>query len=131
MGSGLLQMRGVSACDRGRDVPAGVHSRSGAQKSPVHRTGPGDGDDPILAWFGQHQMWCLQGGWGLFVPLVSLVMDEFPCHSIKGSKTESRRLHPLLLRDADGSAIDWTLQGRLQDGEKLPLLICEGDGSRS
>ena len=67
---------------------------------------------------------------GLFVPLVSLVMDEFR-HSIKGSKTEPRRLHPLLLLDADGPAIDWTLQGRPQDGEKLPPLICEDDGSRS
>ena len=30
----------------------------------------------------------------------------------KGAKTEPRRLRPLFLRDADGSAIDW----RLQDG---------------
>ena len=31
-----------------KNVPAGVHSRSGAQKSPMHRTGPGDGDFSIL-----------------------------------------------------------------------------------
>ena len=41
---------------------------------------------------------------------------------IKGAKTEPRRLHPLLVRDADGSAIDWKLQVRLQVGETLPPL---------
>ena len=30
----------------------------------------------------------------------------------KGAKTEPRQLHPLLLRDADGSAVDWMLQAR-------------------
>jgi len=49
----------------------------------------------------------------------------------KGAKTEPRRLHPLLLRDADGSAIDWNLQGRLQVGEKLPPLNREGDGGQA
>ena len=49
----------------------------------------------------------------------------------KGAKTEPRRLHPLLLRDADGSAIDWKLQARLQVGEKLPPLNREGDGGQA
>ena len=49
----------------------------------------------------------------------------------KGAKTEPRRLHPLLLRDADGSTIDWKLQGRLQVGEKLPPLNREGDGGQA
>ena len=49
----------------------------------------------------------------------------------KGAKTEPRRLHPLLLRDADGSAIDWKLQARLQVGEQLPPLNREGDGGQA
>ena len=49
----------------------------------------------------------------------------------KGAKTEPRLLHPLLLRDADGSAIDWKLQARLQVGEKLPPLNREGDGGQA
>ena len=49
----------------------------------------------------------------------------------KGAKTEPRRLHPLLLRDIDGSAINWNLQSRLQMGEKLPPLNREGDGSQA
>ena len=32
----------------------------------------------------------------------------------KRAKTEPRRLHPLFLRDVDGSAIDWKLQALLQ-----------------
>ena len=49
----------------------------------------------------------------------------------KGAKTEPRRLHPLLVRDSDGSAIDWKLQGRLQVGEPLPPLNREGDGGQA
>ena len=49
----------------------------------------------------------------------------------KGAKTEPRRLHPLLLRDAYGSAIDWKLQARFQAGEKLPPLNREGDGGQA
>ncbi|AII49048.1 hypothetical protein KR52_07820 [Synechococcus sp. KORDI-52] len=49
----------------------------------------------------------------------------------KGAKTEQRRLHPLLLRDADGVAIDWRLQARLQVGEQLPPLNREGDGGQA
>ena len=49
----------------------------------------------------------------------------------KGAKTEPRRLHPLLVRDADGSAINWNLQSRLQLGEKLPPLNSEGNGSEA
>ena len=49
----------------------------------------------------------------------------------KGAKTEPRRLHPLLLRDVDGSAIDWKLQARLQIAEKLPPLNREGDGGQA
>ena len=46
----------------------------------------------------------------------------------KGAKTEPRRLRPLFLRDADGSAIDWRLQARLQVGEQLLTLNRDGDG---
>ena len=46
----------------------------------------------------------------------------------KGAKTEPRRLHPLMVRDADGSPINWELQRRLQVGEKLPPLNSEGNG---
>ena len=49
----------------------------------------------------------------------------------KGAKTEPRRLHPLFLRDADGSAIDWNLQARLQVGEPLLPLNREGDGAQA
>ncbi|MCB4427428.1 tyrosine-type recombinase/integrase [Synechococcus sp. MU1643] len=49
----------------------------------------------------------------------------------KGAKTQPRRLHPLLVRDADGSAINWNLQSRLQVGEKLPPLNSEGNGSEA
>ena len=49
----------------------------------------------------------------------------------KGAKTEPRRLHPLLLRDADGTAIDWNLQARLAVCEKLPPLNREGDGGQA
>ena len=49
----------------------------------------------------------------------------------KGAKTEPRRLHPLLLRDADGSVIDWNLQAGLQVGEKLPPLNRDGDGGQA
>ena len=49
----------------------------------------------------------------------------------KGAKTEPRRLHPLLLRDAYGTVIDWRLQARLQVGEKLPPLNREGDGGQA
>ena len=49
----------------------------------------------------------------------------------KGAKTEPRRLRPLFLRDADGSAIDWRLQARLQVGEQLPPLNREGDGGQA
>ena len=37
----------------------------------------------------------------------------------------------MLLRDADGSAIDWKLQARLQVGDKLPPLNREGDGGQA
>ena len=47
----------------------------------------------------------------------------------KGAKTEPRMLHHLLVREADGSAIDWKLQARWQVGEKLPPLNTEGNGS--
>ena len=49
----------------------------------------------------------------------------------KGAKTQPRRLHPLLVRDADGSAINWKLQSRLQVGEKLPPLNSECNGSEA
>ena len=49
----------------------------------------------------------------------------------KGAKPEPRRLHPLLVRDADGSAIEWNLQARLQVGEALPPLNRDGDGGQA
>ena len=49
----------------------------------------------------------------------------------KGAKTQPRRLHPLLVREANGSAINWNLQSRLQVGEKLPPLNREGDGGQA
>ena len=49
----------------------------------------------------------------------------------KGAKTEPSRLHPLLMRDADGSPINWKLQAQLQVGEKLPPLNSEGNGSEA
>ena len=36
-----------------------------------------------------------------------------------------------MLRDADGTAIDWNLQARLEVGEKLPPLNREGDGGQA
>jgi integrase len=39
-----------------------------------------------------------------------------------GDRTEPRRLHPLLVRDLDGTALDWNLQGRVAIGERLPPL---------
>ena len=50
---------------------------------------------------------------------------------IKGQKTEPRRLHPLFVRDVDGTAIDWKLQARLQIGEELPPLRTEGKGAQA
>ena len=50
---------------------------------------------------------------------------------MRSTKAEPRRLHPLLLRDSNGSAIDWNLQGRLQVGEPLPPLNREGDGGQA
>ena len=49
----------------------------------------------------------------------------------KDAKTEPRRLHPLFLRDGDGTAIDWKLQARLQVGEQLPPLNRDGDGGQA
>ena len=49
----------------------------------------------------------------------------------KGAKIEPRRLHPLLLRDADGTDIAWNLQAGLQVGEQLPPLNRDGDGGQA
>lgn len=49
----------------------------------------------------------------------------------KGAKKQPRRLYPVLVLDADGSAINWNLQSRLQVGEKLPPLNSEGNGSEA
>ena len=49
----------------------------------------------------------------------------------KGAKTQPRRLYPLLVRDADGSAINWNLQSRLLVDDKLPPLNSEGNGSEA
>ncbi|MFL0758936.1 MAG: site-specific integrase [Prochlorococcus sp.] len=40
----------------------------------------------------------------------------------KGERTEPRKLNALLVKDSDGSYIDWNLQSRLQIGEQLPPL---------
>ena len=39
-------------------------------------------------------------------------IDQKSMGGTKGAKTEPRQLHRLLLRDADGSAVDWMLQAR-------------------
>ena len=49
----------------------------------------------------------------------------------KGAKANQRRLHPLFLRGADGSANDWNLQARLRVGGQLPPLNREGDGAQA
>ncbi|KZR64538.1 Phage integrase family protein [Prochlorococcus sp. MIT 1303] len=49
----------------------------------------------------------------------------------KGDKTEPRRLLPLLVRNLDGSSIDWKLQARLEIGEELPPLQSDGDGAQA
>ena len=49
----------------------------------------------------------------------------------KAAKTEPRRLRPLLLRDADGTAINGDLQARLQVCEQLPPLNRDGDGGQA
>ena len=49
----------------------------------------------------------------------------------KGAKADPRRLHPLFLRDADGSARDWNLQARLRVDGQLPPLNREGDGAQA
>ena len=40
----------------------------------------------------------------------------------RGQRTEPRKLHALLVKDADGDYMDWNLQSRLQIGEQLPPL---------
>ena len=49
----------------------------------------------------------------------------------KGDKTKPRRLQPLLVRDPNGSSIDWKLQARLEIGEELPPLQSDGDGAQA
>lgn len=49
----------------------------------------------------------------------------------KGQKTSPRRLHPLLLRGANGKPIDWELQSRIEAREELPPLQREGDGAQA
>ena len=49
----------------------------------------------------------------------------------KGERTEPRRLYPLLVRDTDGTPIDWKLQSRIQINEELPPLNREGDGGNA
>ncbi|QNJ03716.1 site-specific integrase [Synechococcus sp. PROS-U-1] len=48
-----------------------------------------------------------------------------------GAKTEPRRLYPLLVRDIDGTPIDWNLQARIQINEELPPLNGEGEGGNA
>jgi len=45
-----------------------------------------------------------------------------------GRHTNPRSLHPLLLRDLDGSPVDWRLAQRLVIGEDLPSLRAQGQG---
>ena len=49
----------------------------------------------------------------------------------KGDKTEPRRLYPLLVRDTDGTPIDWKLLSRLQINEELPPLNSDGEGGNA
>ena len=50
---------------------------------------------------------------------------------LKGAKTKPRRLHPLLVLDSDGNAIDWKLQSRVEIGETMPALGKKGKGSEA
>lgn len=45
----------------------------------------------------------------------------------KGERTEPRRLNALLVKDSDGTSLDWNLQGRIQIGEQLPPLGQQGN----
>ena len=47
-----------------------------------------------------------------------------------GDCTEPRQLHPVLVRDSDGSLLDWNLLQRFHIGEKLPSLGQPGDAGQ-
>jgi len=49
----------------------------------------------------------------------------------KGERTDPRRLNALLVKDSDGTSLDWNLQGRLQIGEQLPPLNSDGAGGQA
>ncbi|WP_255095396.1 hypothetical protein [Synechococcus sp. J7-Johnson] len=48
-----------------------------------------------------------------------------------GRRTSPRRLHPLLIRDLEGSPVDWRLPQRLAVGEALPPLGQPGKGGEA
>ena len=59
-------------------------------------------------------------------------LDSFKCWLSGGVQDLGEPVvDELLLRDGDGSVIDWKLQARLQAGEKLPPLNREGDGGQA
>lgn len=49
----------------------------------------------------------------------------------RGEKTLPRSLHPLLVRDIDGTPLDWHLAPRFKAGEALPPLGQEGHGGEA
>lgn len=57
--------------------------------------------------------------------------DQLWCNYMKkggGGQTKPRPLHPLPVVDADGSAKDWDVAGRLRIGEELPPIGSTGGG---
>ena len=60
------------------------------------------------------------------------VLDSFRCWLSGGVQDIGEPVvGELLLRDADGTAIDWKLQARLKVGEQLPPLLRDGDGGQA
>ena len=49
----------------------------------------------------------------------------------KGERTEPRKLNALLVKDSDGTSLDWNLLVRIQIGEQLPPLQSPGNGAQA
>ena len=49
----------------------------------------------------------------------------------KGDTTQPRRLYPVLVKDVDGTAIDWNLMQRITARESLPSLGDKGNAGKS
>ena len=59
------------------------------------------------------------------------MLDSFRCWLSGGVQDLGKPVVELLLRVADGTAIDWKLQARFKVGEQLPPLIRDGDGGQA